>query len=250
MMRDRGAMLTGLALGAGLMYYLDPERGRRRRALVRDRVAHAARVTGDAAGATRRDMAHRTSGTVAAIRGRLSREPVDDQVLVERVRARLGRLVSHPHALDVFAANGAVTLRGPILQHEVNRLMSAVARVAGVRDVISDLQEHKEPGNIPSLQGGSTPGEPEPDILHRNWSPTTRVIAGSSGIALAAYGASRRTIAGACVAAAGVGLLARAATNLETRGLTGIGDASRHGRAEDDRDRRAGGTSLPILDSQ
>ena len=227
MLQDRGAMLTGLGLGASLMYFLDPERGRRRRALIRNQVAHAARLTGDAAGATSRDMAHRATGTVAAIRAKLSREQVDDQVLVERVRARLGRLVSHPHALDVFAADGAVTLRGPILQHEVNRLLNAVGRVAGVRDVLNELQEHKEPGNIPSLQGGSTPGEPQPDILQRNWSPTTRVMVGGSGIALATYGASRRTLAGVCVAAAGVGLLARAATNLEIRRLTGVGGKRR-----------------------
>jgi len=39
--------------------------------------------------------------------------PVDDDVLVERVRAHLGRAVSHPHAVDVGAADGVVTLRGP-----------------------------------------------------------------------------------------------------------------------------------------
>jgi uncharacterized membrane protein len=223
MLRDRGAVLTSLGLGIGLMYFLDPERGRRRRALVRDRVAHAARLTRDAAGATRRDVAHRTSGSVAALRGKFRRRPVEDQVLVERVRARLGRIVSHPHAVNVTAADGVVTLRGPILQHEVNRLLSAVARDADVRNIVNELEEHKEPGNIPSLQGGSMPSEPQPDILQRNWSPTTRVMAGSGGVALAVYGASRRTLPGALLAAAGVGLLARAATNLDTRRLTGIG---------------------------
>lgn len=120
-----------------------------------------------------------------------------------------------------------MTLRGPILQHEVKPLLNAVERVAGVRDVVNQLEEHKEPGNIPSLQGGSTPAEPQVDILQRNWSPTTRVMAGSSGMALAAYGARRQTIAGALVAAAGVGLLARAATNVEMRRLTGVGGKRR-----------------------
>jgi hypothetical protein len=228
MLQDRGAVLTGVGIGAGLMYFLDPERGRRRRALARDQVAHTARLTRDAAGATGRDMAQRTSGTVASLRSTWRRRPVDDDVLVERVRARLGRVVSHPHAIDVFAADGVVTLRGPILQHEVKPLLNAVDRVSGVCEVISELEEHKEPGNIPSLQGGSTPSEPQPDILQRNWSPTTRVIAGSSGLALAGYGASRRTLPGALLAAAGVGLLTRAATNLDTRRLTGIG-AKRRG---------------------
>ena len=38
-----GAMLLGgLGLGAALMYVLDPERGKRRRALVRDKAVRAA----------------------------------------------------------------------------------------------------------------------------------------------------------------------------------------------------------------
>ncbi|HXW06002.1 MAG TPA: hypothetical protein VD833_12265, partial [Vicinamibacterales bacterium] len=41
-----------------------------------------------------------------------------------------------------------------------------------------------------------------------------------TGMALAGYGASRRDAPGALLAAAGLGLLARAATNLEARRLT------------------------------
>jgi uncharacterized membrane protein len=227
MLQDRGAMLTGLGIGLGLMYFLDSERGRRRRALVRDRLAHGARITRDAAGATSRDVAHRVSGTAAALRGRFSRDLVEDPVLVDRVRARLGRSVSHPHAVDVAAHDGIVTLRGPILQHEVKPLLNAVEKVAGVRQVVNKLEEHKQPGNIPSLQGSSTPSEPRVDFLQRNWSPTTRVVAGSGGMALAAYGASRPTIPGALLAAAGIGLLARAVTNVEIRRLTGIGGTRR-----------------------
>lgn len=227
MMQNRRAVLTGLGVGAGLMYLLDPERGRRRRALVRDQMAHAARLTGDAAGATGRDVAHRTSGTIAWLRGTFSRSPVDDHVLVERVRARLGRMTSHPRAIEVAADDGVVTLRGPILQHEVRRLLGAVTRVAGVRRVVSQLEEHKEPGSIPALQGGSTPPGQLPDILQRNWSPTTRVIVGAGGLALAGYGASRRTVPGTLASLAGMGLLARAATNLDARRLTGIGASRR-----------------------
>jgi uncharacterized membrane protein/osmotically-inducible protein OsmY len=227
MLQDRGALLTGVGVGAGLMYFLDPERGRRRRALVRDQMAHVARTTRDAAGATSRDVAHRTSGTVARVRGTFSQGPIDDHVLVERVRTRLGRVISHPHAIDVLAADGVVTMRGPILQHEVKRLLKAVKSVAGVREVINELQEHKEPGNIPSLQGGSTPPKWRPDILQRSWSPATRVMAGGGGMALAGYGLARRTLPGALLAAAGVALVARAATNLESSRLTGIGGKRR-----------------------
>ena len=223
MLQDRGAVLTGLGVGVGLMYLLDPERGRRRRVRIRDQVAHATTMTGDAAGAMGRDVAHRAAGAMSRLRGTWGRRPVDDVVLVQRVRAQLGRVVSHPHAVDVGAAGGVVTLRGPILQHEVRRLLNAIERVSGVREVVNEFEEHKETGDVPALQGGSTPPGLQPELWQREWSPTTRLIAAGTGIALAGYGGSRRTMPGALVAAAGIGLLVRAATNLETRRLTGIG---------------------------
>jgi uncharacterized membrane protein len=223
MLANRGALLTGLGLGAGLTYVLDPERGRRRRARLRDRVARATNLTGDCMGATGRDVLNRASGVAAQLRGTASRGPLDDRVLVERVRAYLGRAVSHPHAIDVESVDGIVTLRGPILQAEVPQLLRTVERVRGVREVINALEEHEEAGNVPSLQGGKTPPGLQPDIWQRDWSPTTRLVVGTAGTALTGYGALRRDIPGVLLAAAGMGLVARAAMNLEMRRLTGIG---------------------------
>jgi uncharacterized membrane protein len=226
-MHERGAVLTGLGLGVSLMYFLDPERGRRRRAIARERLAHAARISEDAIEATGRDVAHRASGATARLRGMRRHEAVDDRVLVERVRARLGRFVSHPRAIDADAVDGVVTLRGQILRAEVNRLIRAVGRIRGVREVVSRLEEHKEAGSVPALQGGATSRGQGADIVQRNWSPTARLLTGTTGMALAGYGASRRDAPGAFLAAAGIGLLARAATNMEARRLTGIGGRRR-----------------------
>ena len=223
MLQDRGALLTGVGLGVGLMYFLDPDRGQRRRALVRDKLAHAATVSADAAGATSRDVANRTVGTVAQVRGAFRGRSVDDAVLTDRVRAQLGRVVSHPHAINVESADGRVTLCGPILQAEVNQLVRAVERVPGVREVVNQLEEHKTPGNVPALQGGSVPRPPQPDILQRQWAPTTRLLVCTGGTTLAGYGLSRRDVPGVLLAAAGMGLIARATTNLQTRRLIGIG---------------------------
>src|SRR5688572_17016421 len=79
-----------LAAGAGmlLMYFLDRQQGRRRVALVRDKAVRLARKGADLADAGARDLAHRAAGTVAALRGELQREPVDDAVLVDRVRSK------------------------------------------------------------------------------------------------------------------------------------------------------------------
>ena len=153
MLRSNRALLTGLGLGVGLMYFLYPERGRRRRALVRDKVAHATRVGTHGVSSVGLDLSHRAAGLLARVRGAWRTEPVDDEVLVERVRAKLGRFVAHPHAIRVTVSDGCVHLRGPILQSEVPRLVRTVARVPGVRDVINELDAHADAGRAPALQG-------------------------------------------------------------------------------------------------
>ena len=60
--------------------------------------------------------------------------PVADDVLAERVRARLGHNVSHA-SIEVQVAQGEVTLRGPVLDAEVDGLLRAVRAVPGVRGV-------------------------------------------------------------------------------------------------------------------
>src|SRR5438132_5811675 len=65
-------LFAGAAVGAGLMYLLDPEGGRRRRALLRDQLVSAAHKTTDAVDATSRDMTNRARGVVAELRGRFS----------------------------------------------------------------------------------------------------------------------------------------------------------------------------------
>src|SRR5687767_14226191 len=100
---------AGLGLGTGLMYLLDPDRGRRRRALLRDKGAWAARKTGDCIKVTARELRNRTQGITHL---HFSSDPVDDRKLAERVRSKLGRVVSHPSAIEVNAQNVAVTLSG------------------------------------------------------------------------------------------------------------------------------------------
>jgi len=211
-MKGSHTMMTGLGLGVGLMYFLDPDRGRRRRALVRDKGAYSVNTAANVIGTTRRDLAHRAAGAVARVRGLFRRHPVDDDVLIERVRAQLGRAVSHPHAVHVDAFEGCVTLNGPVLEHEERRLLRAVRRVRGVCDVVNALDPHAEPGSVPSLQGGS-PRRSRPSIWRGQWAPTTRFVVGTAGTALAGYGAARKDVPGALFAATGVGLIARAATD-------------------------------------
>jgi BON domain-containing protein len=180
---DNRALLAGIGLGAALAYLFDPEAGRRRRALARDKAVRSARLAGEALDATARDLGNRTTGVMAATRGRWSDDGVDDSLLIERVRAKLGRRCSHPHAIDVEVRDGEVTLRGPILADEVDTVMTATASVRGVRSVISELEPHETADGIPSLQGEGRVAGPSLDLLQRNWAPGTRALIGVGAVA-------------------------------------------------------------------
>ncbi len=185
--------LVGAGVGAALAYMLDPTGGGRRRALARDKVVRATRKTRDGVDATTRDLANRTRGIAAATRGRLRGDDVDDGILVERVRAKIGRVCSHPHALDVDATAGDVTLRGPILANEVNRLLAVAGRVRGVKSVTNELEPHESADGVPSLQGEGRVAGSSVDIMQRSWAPATQAlvaVAGlaATGMAVAAYG--------------------------------------------------------------
>jgi osmotically-inducible protein OsmY len=133
-------LFIGAAAGSTLMFVLDPNGGRRRRALIWDKVTRASRKTRDGLDATARDVANRASGVAAATRGRWSAQSVSDAKLIERVRAKLGRVCSHPHAVDVDAHDGHVTLRGPALTSEVDNIVAEASGVRGVTGVRNELE--------------------------------------------------------------------------------------------------------------
>lgn len=225
MQTQRLALLGGVGAGAALMYMLDPERGRRRRGIVRDKLVSGTHKAADALDTTARDVANRAH---ALNIGRMFKtEEATDDVVVARVRSKLGRVVSHPSAIEVSADQGQVTLSGPILQHEVNDLLNAVAKVPGVEHVENRLKEHKQAGDVPSLQGGrQRPGD-RLEFLQENWSPAARLLSGGAGGAMMVYGFRRRNPVGILLGAIGAGLLLRGATNLELKRLTGIGAGRR-----------------------
>jgi hypothetical protein len=88
------------------MYTSDADRGKRRSALARDRATeqwHAFTVLLDKAP---RDVANRAQGAGCAFGNLLANHRADSPVLVQRVRSRVGRAVSHPHAIGVDIDNG------------------------------------------------------------------------------------------------------------------------------------------------
>lgn len=117
-MDRRWGLVSGLGLGATLMYLLDPDRGKRRRALVRDKVVHTLNETEDTVRTAACHLGYRMRGLATRTRSRLTHEEVTDEVLFERVRSRLGRAVSHPRSIEVEVIQGHVTLRGPVLARQ------------------------------------------------------------------------------------------------------------------------------------
>jgi hypothetical protein len=222
------SVVGGVAAGLGLMYFLDPDQGRSRRALVRDQMVHAAHKTGGAVDATSRDIANRAKGAVAELRGRLQSGAVSDDVLRERVRARVGAVIGHASSIEVDIHDGFVTLSGPVLAHEVDRLLRRVAAVRGVTAVEDRLDVHAEPGDVPGLQGASRAprGGEVFDLMQRNWSPATRFFTGLTGLGLATWGLRRLDAFGIAMATVGLGLVSRAVANIPITRLSGV-DAGR-----------------------
>ena len=211
----------GLSLGARMMYMLDPNQGRRRRAMARDRavwLAHQAELTIDRGV---RDLFNRTQGIAGETFSLVAPKPVSDQVLCDRVRSHLGRATSHPHAIEVEAKDGWVILKGPVLQEEMRRVLWAVRAVPGVKHVENRMEAHKQ-ADVPDLQGGATPAAPE--LLQETWAPATRAVIGTAGGLLLGYGAWKRGWKGIGIGVMGGNLLARALSNVGPRHLLGIGD--------------------------
>lgn len=216
-------LIGSAGMGALMMYVMDPDRGKRRRAIARDKMIRATKKTSETVEAGLRDARNRALGSVAELRATVRQEEVPDAKLVARIRSRIGRVISHPSAIEVECQDGQVMLRGPILAGEVDRLLRAARSVRGVKGVGHDLKVKERRDDMPALQGGVRRTGPQGEMAQENWTPALRVAAGLTGGSLLAYGMRRHNPLGYLAATAGAGLMTRAATNLRTRRLLGIG---------------------------
>ncbi len=176
------ALAGGAALGAGLMFLFDPSGGRRRRALLRDKVVHYRRRGSGWFVRAFGDLEHRLYGSAVELKSRAKGGEVPDDILVERVRARLGRFVRHAHEVQVFADQGCITLHGRVAPGEKLPLLAGARFVPGVHAVADALQ-------VVAIPEG---GLPHPGLFHRTWKPATKLVAGTAGsLGLAAYALNR-----------------------------------------------------------
>jgi uncharacterized membrane protein len=226
-MEGQGKLIAGMVVGAGAMYLLDPDRGARRRSLLRDQGVHVGHRLGDGIAATARDARNRTVGAAVELRSRFRHDQPEDEVLHDRVRSAIGRVVSHPGAITVTVSEGRVTLSGHVLADEVDDLTDRVEHVRGVNEVRNELGIHRSADGVPVLQGAGRPREQRPELLRLNWAPTTRLLVGTVGGLIALKAARTKGPAGRTLSVLGMGLLARAATKRAPRRLVGLGEGRR-----------------------
>lgn len=220
--------LGSFAVGAGLMYFLDPARGARRRGGVRDKAVRGANDTGTGLRRTAQHLRNSARGLVAETKARFRTEQLSDYQLGARVRSALGRVCTHPNAITVYSdgANGIITLEGDVLADEVDAVMAAAEGARGVQVVENRLRVATDPAEVPSLQGGY---ERHWGRGNREgyWSPTSRLCVGAAGGALGVWGAVRRDWLGAGLGLLGLGMVTRGLSDLPTSRLVGVGAGHR-----------------------
>jgi hypothetical protein len=125
----------GAALGAVLAYFFDPQNGKRRRHVTRDRTLAIVRRGGRRAGGY---VAAEADGLMQKAT-HLREEPkdLDDVTLARKVETEIFRPADAPKgSVDVNVVDGVVQLRGEVESPDlVDELVAKARSVQGVRDV-------------------------------------------------------------------------------------------------------------------
>src|SRR5688572_30575990 len=141
MSRSSLTLARGILLGATLAHFLDPRRGRQRRARAMDLLTHLGRTERRLFAKAARDASHRARGVIERVLPQGSADP-DDAIVEERVRAALGHVVSHASPIEVRVRDGSVVLIGPILEADADPAIRRLQRVAGVKEIVDRLERH------------------------------------------------------------------------------------------------------------
>jgi hypothetical protein len=135
-MKKLGAIFTGI--GAGLMFFFDPQQGNRRRKLVVDRTGGFFRRgvrKGERAG---RAVSAEAYGVTQKVKHRKEEEKeLDDVTLKGKVETEIFRDAEAPKGqVDVNVVDGVVFLRGEVKGEDMIRdLEKATKKVSGVKAV-------------------------------------------------------------------------------------------------------------------
>ena len=130
--------LFAATIGAALAYFLDPDRGRRRRNVARDRIAATIRRTSRRVESTARYAASTAEGlSQRAAHMGTEYEPLDDATLAHKVETELFRDPGVPKGkININSEHGVIKVRGEV-EHpeEINAILAKVRDIPGVVDV-------------------------------------------------------------------------------------------------------------------
>jgi osmotically-inducible protein OsmY len=142
--RHRVTRAKAFVVGMGVAYFLDPERGRRRRHELRDRGARLARQTRRATTRKTKFLYGRVLGVEAQVRRVLVHPdvPIDDRTVEQRIRSDAFREAGvTAKDVDVSVEHGVATLRGAVSEPSTaDAVIARVRRVPGVVDVAAMLR--------------------------------------------------------------------------------------------------------------
>ena len=142
-----------VGLGALIAYFFDPENGRRRRALARDRVPALFRRGSERVEMAAREVTSEAKATKAKVAHRKEAEKPqpDDVTLARKVETEIFRDVEVPKGkINVNAENGKVVLRGEVEKPAlIKDLEKRTKKVQGVQEV----------ENLLHLQGTPAPSK-------------------------------------------------------------------------------------------
>jgi osmotically-inducible protein OsmY len=129
-----------VAAVAGLVaYFFDPDNGRRRRAIFRDKAAAFARSSQQKAEQKQRYYADKAEGLKHEVLGSTDGEVPNDETLAQKIQSEVLRHYD-ASAINVNVENGVAVLRGQLQRpDEIRALIRDVERLPGVRDVRSLL---------------------------------------------------------------------------------------------------------------
>jgi osmotically-inducible protein OsmY len=141
-MRSFRSFITAGLVGAALAYFLDPNRGSRRRNVTRDQMQSMFRQVGGKTKQTASYVGSAAGGKMGAVTPHTPDNPnPDDLTLRDRVETELFRDPSVPKGeLNINVVDGIVELRGELkTQQEIDDLIKRARNVQHVKGVESYL---------------------------------------------------------------------------------------------------------------
>jgi hypothetical protein len=161
----RGRMLLLLIVGAGAGYvaafFMDPERGRGRRAEVVRRLGSAKLEANRMAQRTTSLATDRAQGIKSRVLSRSDKGETDDLTILDRVESEVFRDPAIPKGdINVMVVDGKAVLRGQVAEPQIGAIEAAVRKVVGVKEVENLLH---------------TPGTPAPNKVR------SRAVTGNGG---------------------------------------------------------------------